>query len=105
MHATLSVLLTQAGGHEAVGSGAFEPFFPGLVVPLPLLGFAMNGVLALRPATASSNAVRVGGELELDGPRGRPSTHTLPSFVGPGVLLLSFLITLVNFTRMVGVEL
>lgn len=99
-----SMLLTQGGGHEAGGGGAFEPFFPGLVVLLPLLGFAINGVLALRHASASANAVRVGGELELDGPRGRPATHTLPSFVGPGVILLAFLITLVNFTRMLGAD-
>ncbi|HSW30026.1 MAG TPA: NADH-quinone oxidoreductase subunit L [Longimicrobiales bacterium] len=105
MHATLSVLLTQGGGHEAGGGGAFEPFFPGLVILLPLLGFVINGVLALQHARASANAVRAGGELELDGPRGRPSTHTLPSFVGPGVILLAFLLVLVNFTRMLGVEL
>ncbi|MHB1194265.1 MAG: NADH-quinone oxidoreductase subunit L [Longimicrobiales bacterium] len=105
MHATLSMLLTQGGGHAAGGGGAFEPFFPGLVILLPLLGFVINGVLALRHAKASANAVRAGGELELDGPRGRPSTHTLPSFVGPGVILLAFLLVLVNFTRMLGVEL
>jgi len=102
MHATLSMLLTQGGGHEAAGGGTFEPFFPGLVVLLPLVGFAVNGVLALRHAKASAAAVRAGGELELDGPSGRPATHTLPSFVGPGVILLAFLLTLVNFTRMLG---
>jgi NADH-quinone oxidoreductase subunit L len=105
MHATLSMLLAQAGGHETGGGGTFEPFFPGLVILLPLLGFAINGVLALRHARASANAVRVGGELELDGPHGRPSTHTLPSLVGPGVIFLAFLLVLVNFTRMLGVEL
>jgi NADH-quinone oxidoreductase subunit L len=102
MHATLSMLLTQGGAHEAPGGGTFEPFFPGLVVLLPLVGFAVNGVLALRHAKASAAAVRAGGELELDGPSGRPPTHTLPSFVGPGVILLAFLLTLVNFTRMLG---
>ena len=32
-------------------------------------------------------------------------THTLPSFVAPGVLLASFLLALVNFFGMRGVEL
>ncbi len=106
MHATLSMLLMSGGqeAHEASGA-AFEPFFPGLVVLLPLLGFVINGVLALRHAKASANAVRVGGELSLDGPSGRPATHTLPTWIGPGVVLAAFLITLVNFTRMLGVEL
>jgi NADH-quinone oxidoreductase subunit L len=105
MYPNLSMLLTQAAEHEAGGGGAFHPFFPGLVVLLPLLGFVVNGVLALMHASRSANAVRAGGELELDGPNGRPATHTLPSLVGPGVLLLSFLIAAVNFTRMLGVEL
>ncbi|NJD19683.1 MAG: NADH-quinone oxidoreductase subunit L [Gemmatimonadetes bacterium] len=99
------MLLAQEGGHEAAGGGAFEPFFPGLVILLPLLGFVINGVLALRHANASANAVRGGGELQLDGPHGRPATHTLPTWVGPGVIGLAFLLVLVNFTRMLGVEL
>ncbi len=106
MHATLAVLLTQAGAHGTSGAGgAFEPFFPGLVVLLPLLGFAINGVLALQHAKASSAAVRAGGELQLDGPRGRPLTHSLPSWVGPGVVLLAFLLALVNVVRAVDVGL
>ncbi|MGD8319208.1 MAG: NADH-quinone oxidoreductase subunit L [Gemmatimonadota bacterium] len=104
MHATLSTLLTQGVQHEA-GGGAFEPFFPGLIVLLPLLGFALNGVLALTHAKRSAKAVRAGGELELDGPHGRPATHTLPTWIGPGVVGLAFLLTLVNFVRMLGVEL
>ena len=39
------------------------------------------------------------------GPGGRPLTHTLPTWVGPGVIGLAFLITLVNFVRMLGVHL
>jgi NADH-quinone oxidoreductase subunit L len=109
MHAMLSMLLT--GGAAAVqggaetGGGTFEPFLPGLVILLPLLGFLINGVLALLHARASAVAVRAGIELELDGPRGRPLTHTLPTWIGPGVIGLAFLITLVNFTRMLGVHL
>jgi NADH-quinone oxidoreductase subunit L len=101
MHAT-SMLLTLGGGADAGGGGVFEPFFPGLVILLPLLGFAINGVLALRHASASAMAVRAGGELELDGPHGRPATHTLPSWVGPGVILAAFVLVLVNFLRMLG---
>ncbi|MFQ5536553.1 MAG: NADH-quinone oxidoreductase subunit L [Gemmatimonadota bacterium] len=99
------MLLTQ-GGHEAAsGPGAFEPFLPGLVVLLPLLGFVINGVLALQHARRSAAAVRAGGELPLEGPHGRPATHTLPTWIGPGVVGIAFLIVLVNFVRMSGVEL
>jgi len=102
VHADLSALAAQVEGGEL---GGFRPFLPGLVVLLPLLGFAANGVLALLHGRASANAVREGAELEL-GERGqRPATHTLPTWIGPGVLALAFLITLVNFSRMLGVEL
>ncbi len=106
MHVTLWMMpLVGAQETHAAESAAFEPFFPGLVILLPLIGFAINGLLALRHATASAAAVRAGGELVLDGPTGRPPTHTLPSWVGPGVLLAAFVVTLVNFVRMLGVEL
>ena len=36
---------------------------------------------------------------------GRPATHSLPTWVGPGVLLLAFLLTVVNFVGMLGAEL
>jgi len=111
MYASLAAVLFQvgeaasAGGQEAAESGAhFEPFLPGLIVLLPLLGFVLNGVLALRHATRSAEAVRAGGELDLD-EGGRPLTHTLPSLIGPGVLLLAFVITSVNFARMLGAHL
>ena len=104
MHASLAAVLFQGGQAAAEGGAHFEPFFPGLIVLLPLLGFMLNGVLALRHAVASAKVVRTGGELDLD-EGGRPSTHTLPSLIGPGVLLLAFVITLVNFVRMLGVHL
>ena len=88
-----------------VSVAAFEPFYPGWVVLLPLIGFALNGVLALMHGRASAQAVRGGGELDLDGPGGRPATHTLPTWIGPGVLGAAFVITLVNFLRMLGAEL
>ncbi|MEX2049272.1 MAG: NADH-quinone oxidoreductase subunit L [Gemmatimonadota bacterium] len=83
----------------------FQPFLPGLIVLLPLLGFAANGVLALMHGRSSADAVRAGGELDLGDRAARPLTHTLPSWIGPGVLGLAFAITLVNFTRMLGAEL
>jgi NADH-quinone oxidoreductase subunit L len=96
--------MVQAGSTQA-GAAQFEPFLPGLVVLLPLLGFALNGFLALKHARLSADAVRAGGELDLDGPSGRPATHTLPSLIGPGVMLGAFVITLINFVAMLGVEL
>jgi NADH-quinone oxidoreductase subunit L len=104
MYASLAALLFQ-GGQTAAEAGPFEPFLPGLVVLLPLVGFLINGALALSHARRSADAVRAGGELDLDGPEGRPATHTLPTWIGPGVMALAFLITLVNFTRMLGAEL
>jgi NADH-quinone oxidoreductase subunit L len=93
------------GGDAQAAAGQFEPFLPGLVVLLPLIGFLVNGFLALKHARTSADAVRAGGELDLDGPGGRPATHTLPTWIGPGVMLGAFLITLVNFTSMLGAEL
>lgn len=105
MYATLSILLIQGGGHEAGGGEAFEPFFPGLIILLPLIGFAINGVLALMHARRSADAVRAGGELELDGPTGKPFTHTLPTWIGPGVLAAALALTAVNFARALGADL
>ncbi|MEZ4414721.1 MAG: NADH-quinone oxidoreductase subunit L [Gemmatimonadota bacterium] len=95
-------LATLALPQEHAVAGAFEPWLVGWVVLLPLLGFLLNGMLALRHAQASAAAVRAGGELSLEP---KPFTHTLPTWIGPGVLLGAFLITVVNFTRMLGVEL
>jgi NADH-quinone oxidoreductase subunit L len=104
MTASLTALV-QGGGQAAAEAGHFEPFLPGLVILLPLLGFAINGVLALQHARASADAVRGGSELALGDSASRPATHTLPTWVGPGVMLAAFLITLVNFTRMLGAHL
>jgi NADH-quinone oxidoreductase subunit L len=101
----IAALLMQGGGLATEASGEFHPFLPGLVVLLPLLGFLANGVLALMHGKASADAVRAGGELDLGDRASRPMTHTLPTWIGPGVMAVAFLITLVNFTRMLGVEL
>ncbi len=99
MNAIPSALLTH-GGPEAVGG--FQPFLPGLIVLLPLLGFVANGVLALIQARRSADLVRAGEEPSFAGRKDLPLTQRLPSLIGPGILLLAFLITLVNFVRMLG---
>ncbi len=90
---------------EAQGAGHhFEPLLPGLIVLLPLIGFLINGALALSHARRSADAVRAGGELDLE-TGGRPLTHVLPSWVGPGVMLAAFGLVLANFLRMQGADL
>ncbi len=89
---------------EHAAEAGFEPFYPGLIVLLPLLGFVLNGILALSHGRRSADAVRAGDELDLDG-SGRPSTHTLPTWIGPGVMALAFVLTLVNFVRALGAHL
>ncbi len=96
--------LLQETGDAASHAGGFSPFLPGLIVLLPLLGFLANGALALSHARRSADAVRAGGELDLD-TGGRPATHTLPSLIGPGVMLAAFVLVVVNFLRMSAVEL
>lgn len=84
---------------------AWEPTLPGLIILLPLIGFVINGVLALSASRRSADALRERDE-ELDFLAGeRPITHSLPSLVGPGVMLLAFLLTVVNFVGMLGAEL
>ncbi|MCH7932394.1 MAG: NADH-quinone oxidoreductase subunit L [Gemmatimonadetes bacterium] len=97
------LLLLQAPGLED-SQAAWEPVLPGLIILLPLLGFAINGALALAAARKSADAVRAGREFDFFG-NGRAVTHTLPTWVGPGVLLLAFLLTVVNFVGMLGAEL
>jgi NADH-quinone oxidoreductase subunit L len=99
------IAMAQGGGQAAAEAGHFEPFLPGMVILLPLLGFLANGWLALRHGRESANAVRAGGELDLGEAGSRPVTHTLPTWIGPGVMAIAFAITLVNFTRMLGVHL
>ncbi|HSG49115.1 MAG TPA: NADH-quinone oxidoreductase subunit L [Longimicrobiales bacterium] len=95
--------VADAASH-AEAAGHFEPLLPGLIVLLPLLGFLVNGALALYHARRAAVAIREGREYDLDA-GGRPATHTLPSWVGPGVMLGAFALVLANFLRMSGVEL
>jgi len=98
------------GGHEIQAAHgpageAFEPFLPGVIILLPLLGFLLNGALALAASRRSANVVRDGGELDFFEGGKRPLTHTLPTWIGPGVIGLAFVIVLVNFSRMLGADL
>ena len=45
---------------EGTQPAAFEPVLPGLIVLLPLLGFLINGVLAMRSGARAAVAVRAG---------------------------------------------
>ena len=71
---------------------------------LPLLGFLINGALALTAARVSASALREGGEHNFFDGR-RPATHRWPTWIGPGVVGLAFLLTLVNFLGMADAEL
>ena len=99
----LGLLGMQASGLEA-SQAEWEPVLPWLIILLPLVGFVINGALALSAARKSADAVRAGGEFDFFG-GGRPTTHSAPTWVGPGVMLLAFLLTLVNFVGMLGAEL
>jgi NADH-quinone oxidoreductase subunit L len=94
----LSLLSLQEVVEAAEGAAHFEPFLPGLVVLLPFLGFLVNGALALAAGRRAADIARAGGSWTLPD-ENRPATHTLPSLVGPGVMLAAFAIVLVNFVR------
>ena len=80
-----------------VSADGWAPVLPGFMVLLPLLGFVLNGLLALRSARASSAALRAGRDWSpLVGDR-RPATHKLPTWIGPGVMALAFGLALLNF--------
>ncbi len=89
----------------------FNPILPGLILLLPLLGFLANGALALVAGGRSATLERTGGgaiPIGSHGPAsagGKPFTHTLPTWIGPGVMLGAFLLTAVNFFAMLGAEL
>lgn len=63
--------------------GAFHPTLLWAIVILPLVGFAVNGAVALI----------------------RPSWKTAPTWLGPAVVGLAFVLALVNFSAMLGSEL
>src|SRR5690606_41104153 len=65
------------------GSVTFEPILPWAIVLLPLAGSAINGAAAFLA----------------------PARKAIPSLVGPGVVVLAFLLALANFVRLFGAEL
>lgn len=108
--------------------GEFHPFLLGWIVLLPLLGFVINGALAIAAAVRGRRSTLVQHpphEAELASeeerladlheahpatPEPHPgdaagATHSLPSLVAPAVVGLSFVLALVNFFRMLGAEL
>ncbi len=95
------------GVAQGGASGGYDPLLPGLILLLPLLGFAANGVLALMAGSRAADRIRGGGDgAAIAGPDGKkPFTHTLPTWIGPGVLLGAFILVAINFFRMLGVEL
>ena len=120
----MTLALQQGVGAAAEAGSGFEPTLLGLIVLLPLIGFAINGIAALiaargavrgRPGLGEadpSEAEREGSDhLEHpathadDAPVTRPWTHALPSLVGPAVIALAFVLALINFFAMRGVSL
>ena len=95
-----SATIAHAAGVLPQEAALWEPFLPGWIILLPLLGFIVNGVLALRAAAHSSAAVRGGGEWDPFAGSARPYTHTWPTWIGPGVMGLAFMLTLWNFAGM-----
>ena len=66
----------------AESAATWEPVLPWLIILLPLLGFFVNGALALFAARKSADAVRAGGELDFF-----ENGHVVP-FELTGILLL-----------------
>ncbi|MEX0935685.1 MAG: NADH-quinone oxidoreductase subunit L [Gemmatimonadota bacterium] len=105
----LSVL--SAGLLQVEGGAGFSPLLPGLILLLPLFGFVVNGALALRAGIRGAGRLRSAALTGEEEPRseveGEPTslTRTLPTWIGPGVLGAAFLLTLLNFLRMLGTEL
>jgi NADH-quinone oxidoreductase subunit L len=94
------------------GSG-FNPLLPGLILLLPLLGFLVNGILALVAGSRAGNVLRSAAlaepeseeervDLQHKEDAPRRATHTLPTWIGPGVMLGAFILTTLNFLRMLG---
>ena len=92
--------LAQDAGQPA----GYEPVLPGLIVLLPLLGFLVNGVLAMRSGGRAAESVRAGGG-EPGDPPAEAGHRRWVTLVGPGVVGLSLLLVLINFAGMFHADL
>ena len=82
----------------------FDPVLPGLIVLLPLLGFLVNGILAMRAGVRAAAVVRAGNDGP-DHPHAADGHKRWVTLVGPGVLGLSFVLALLNFAGMFHADL
>ena len=97
-----TVPVAAASVGASTGAAEWEPILPGLIVLLPLLGFVLNGILALRAARDSSAALREGRDWNPFAGSRSPATHRLPTWIGPGVMGIAFALALLNFFGMTG---
>jgi NADH-quinone oxidoreductase subunit L len=101
---TATALMT-AGLMAQEAQAGFEPFLPGLIILLPFLGFLANGTLALVRGTRAAGVLRSAegkAEHPEQAPTLPPPPSRLPTWIGPGVIGLAFVLTLVNFIGMLG---
>ncbi|HCR03600.1 MAG TPA: hypothetical protein DIU18_00270, partial [Gemmatimonadetes bacterium] len=73
MNPPFAILAIVQEGSETGVEIAFEPFLPGLILLFPLLGFLVNGALALVSGKRAADVARAGGEWTLP-ENDRPST-------------------------------
>jgi NADH-quinone oxidoreductase subunit L len=121
------LLQAQEAAAAAEVPGDFQPFLLWAIAILPLLGFVINGALAIaaamrrRPTLVQQppHEADVASEQEAHAdlheahpatPEPHPGeaagwTHVLPSWIAPGVVGLAFAIAVVNFFRVVGADL
>jgi NADH-quinone oxidoreductase subunit L len=80
----------------------FEPTLLWAIALLPLIGFVINGTLSLLAARRRQALL-----LTSAGHAAHPDSAGLmiPTLVGPGVVILAFVIALINFIRMLGADL
>jgi NADH-quinone oxidoreductase subunit L len=78
-----AALAAAAAQESHAAAEAFHPVLPWAIVLLPLLGFLVNGVAAFVA----------------------PRTKAIPTLVGPGVVVLAFVLAVANFVGMWGAEL
>ncbi len=127
------ILLVQEVGGGGAAVGSFEPTLLGLIVLLPLIGFLVNGFAAIVAARRGTMIALGAEDTHGDGDdsdRADPAdsthdhvhhpdddhghdsahggpvpwTHRLPTFVAPGVVALAFVLAILNFFGMTGIE-